>query len=535
MGLAYKQPGDQAYQDDAVAPSGDGNLSRFETDEAPEAPRLPFGPAPLPPREIDPADRRGPMRPDHLSPTRSRLQGWTLAMIFRAGDLAGVAITSLVIGLSGWPDGAWGDTDNLMIPMVAGVALLWSLGATRAYALGHSEGLGRHLVRVGAGFGLTAVILAGLVSAFKPTAESATSLSLWFCVTFVALYGLHTLWWMRVRRWRRDGRLTPNIVVVGATPGAQRLIESALKTQEVAVLGVFDDRLDRAPKRIEGVPVLGDTDALLHHRIMPFVDRVVIAVPSLARSRISQLVQRLSVLPNDVMLLVDYDNVEGRMAALSRLADAPLAQMAGQPGDERRALVKRIQDLVIGSIALVVFAPVLLAVAVAVKLDSPGPVFFRQRRHGFNNEEILVWKFRSMRAETTDATASRQVTADDDRVTRVGRFIRKTSLDELPQLLNVLKGEMSLVGPRPHAVGMKTGSTESARLVAEYAHRHRMKPGMTGWAAIKGSRGPVDTPELVRRRVALDIEYIERQSFWRDLYIMAMTIPCLLGDVKAVR
>ena len=152
-------------------------------------------------------------------------------------------------------------------------------------------------------------------------------------------------------------------------------------------------------------------------------------------------------------------------------------------------------------------------------------MFFRQRRHGFNNEEIVVWKFRSMRADAADARAERQVTADDDRVTRVGRFLRKTSLDELPQLINVLKGEMSLVGPRPHAIGMKTGDVESAELVAEYAHRHRMKPGMTGWAAINGSRGPVDTPAEVQRRVALDIEYIERQSFGLDLKIMAMTMP----------
>ena len=147
----------------------------------------------------------------------------------------------------------------------------------------------------------------------------------------------------------------------------------------------------------------------------------------------------------------------------------------------------------------------------------------------------MVWKFRSMRADAADATASRQVSGDDDRVTRVGRFIRATSLDELPQIFNVLKGEMSLVGPRPHAIGMKTGDIESARLVAHYAHRHRMKPGMTGWAAIHGSRGPVDTPRLVRERVALDIEYIERQSLWLDLYIMAMTIPCLFGDREAVR
>jgi len=200
-----------------------------------------------------------------------------------------------------------------------------------------------------------------------------------------------------------------------------------------------------------------------------------------------------------------------------------------------RVAAKRAQDLVVGTIALVLLAPVMLLTALAVKLDSPGPVFFRQRRHGFHNEEILVWKFRSMRREAADASAARQVAADDDRVTRVGRIIRRTSLDELPQLFNVLKGEMSLVGPRPHAIGMKTGDIESAALVAYYAHRHRMKPGMTGWAAIHGSRGPVDTPELVRERVRLDVEYIERQSFRLDLYIMLMTVPCLLGDTEVAR
>jgi lipopolysaccharide/colanic/teichoic acid biosynthesis glycosyltransferase len=162
-------------------------------------------------------------------------------------------------------------------------------------------------------------------------------------------------------------------------------------------------------------------------------------------------------------------------------------------------------------------------------------VFFRQRRHGFNNEEVVVWKFRSMRHEARDEGARRQVTTDDDRVTRVGRFIRNTSLDELPQLWNVLKGEMSMVGPRPHSPTMVTEGVESSKLVAEYAHRHRMKPGVTGWAAIHGSRGPLHTAEDVRRRIALDVEYIERQSFWLDLHIMAMTLPCLLGDRTAAR
>jgi lipopolysaccharide/colanic/teichoic acid biosynthesis glycosyltransferase len=148
---------------------------------------------------------------------------------------------------------------------------------------------------------------------------------------------------------------------------------------------------------------------------------------------------------------------------------------------------------------------------------------------------VMVWKFRSMKTELTDHTASRQVTKNDDRVTRVGRFLRRTSLDELPQLWNVLRGEMSLVGPRPHAIGMLSGGAEASKLVESYAHRHRMKPGLTGWAAVNGSRGPVDTPEAVRRRVWLDLEYVERQSLWLDLSIMLRTLPCVLGDSVAVR
>ncbi|MCA8904894.1 MAG: sugar transferase, partial [Hyphomonas sp.] len=179
----------------------------------------------------------------------------------------------------------------------------------------------------------------------------------------------------------------------------------------------------------------------------------------------------------------------------------------------------------------IVFSPILLAVAIAVKLDSPGPVFFRQKRHGFNNQLIRVWKFRSMK---TDAAAeermAEQATADDPRVTRVGRIIRRTSLDELPQLLNVLTGEMSLVGPRPHAVGMTTETIQVHDIVGDYAHRHRVKPGITGWAQVNGSRGPVHTREEVRERIRLDLEYVNRSSFWFDIYIMLKTAPCLFGD-----
>lgn len=492
-----------------------------------------FGPDENTPALEDPRDRRGPFRPNRLVPVRSRLELRHVTRTFRLIDAAAIILTSVAATKGLATHGVWQLTLGQLAPLILSLGLLlWGLRALDTYAFTLSEGLGRHFIRVCAALSLAGLPIAAM-DMFAPGLDSA--LPVWFAAGAVALLVLHGLWWSIVSGWRREGKLTPNIVIVGATEAARKLIETALATREVAVLGVFDDRLGRAPKEIAGVPVLGDTSSLLGHKIMPYVDRIVIAVNPSAQPRIRELIDRLRVLPNDVSLVLDSGGEDGRQRALSRIADAQLAQVSGEPADIHRAAVKRVQDLVVGATALLLGWPLMIGVALAIKLDSPGPVFFRQRRHGFNNEEILVWKFRSMRAEAADFAAVQQVRAGDDRVTRVGRFIRKTSLDELPQLFNVLTGEMSLVGPRPHAVGMKTGQTESARLVAEYAHRHRMKPGMTGWAAINGSRGPVDTPELVRRRVALDIEYIERQNFWFDLYIMAMTIPCLLGDRDAVR
>ena len=357
----------------------------------------------------------------------------------------------------------------------------------------------------------------------------------WLLFDLPLILALHGLWQAQTWEWRRQGRLTPNIVVVGATDSARALIGAIASSGEAAVLGVFDDRGERAPTELAGVKVLGDTGQLLGHRILPFVDTIVIAVPARAQARVAHLVERLAELPNDIMLLVDHDRGAGAGEIFARLSQGALHRVSGRPGDERRALVKRVQDLIFASIGLVLTAPLFLFLAIAIPLDSPGPVLFRQRRHGFNNEEIVILKFRSMYADATVPTGERQVSANDQRVTRVGRFIRRTSLDELPQILNVLSGEMSLVGPRPHAIGMKTQAVDSARLVAGYAHRHRMKPGLTGWAAINGSRGPLDSAAEVSRRVALDVEYIERQSFWLDLWIMIATVPRLIGDRHKVR
>jgi exopolysaccharide biosynthesis polyprenyl glycosylphosphotransferase len=196
-------------------------------------------------------------------------------------------------------------------------------------------------------------------------------------------------------------------------------------------------------------------------------------------------------------------------------------------------VAKWLFDKTLGILALAMFAPVMVAIAVAIKLDSRGPVLFRQKRYGFNNELIEICKFRSMYTDRCDANADRLVTKADDRVTRVGRFLRKTSLDELPQLLNVIKGELSLVGPRPHALSAKAADRLYGEVVAGYFARHKVKPGITGWAQINGWRGETDTPEKIQRRVDHDIYYIENWSVLLDLYILLCTPLSLLRAENA--
>jgi Undecaprenyl-phosphate glucose phosphotransferase len=481
------------------------------------------------------AERRGPFRPPRLVTLRDRQSGRNAAHGFRLADVLALALVTVVALDVAAPGSLLDLPVARALPLVVAALttgrLLRSFGM---YRFGRRERAVVHLVGVVGAVAAGAVV--GSVTAWVVPQDVPLRdvLVTWAVPTLVVLVVLHAVWWTLVQRWRSQGRLTPNIVIVGATSHAEQIVADALAERDVNVLGIFDDRLARSPRDVAGVPVLGDVAALVSHRMTPAVDLIVIAVDPTAQRRVQEVMSRLAVLPNDVALVVDDDGAE-RHAAIRRLADSPLSPLDTVADPGRRAFAKRVQDVALSGVALVLLSPVIALIALAVRLDSPGPVFFRQRRHGFNNEEIVVWKFRTMRHETTDHRAERQVTADDERVTRVGRILRKTSLDELPQLLNVFGGTMSLVGPRPHAIGMKTGEEESSALVAEYAQRHRIKPGMTGWAAIKGSRGPMHSADEVRRRVALDVHYIDHQSFWLDAWIMLLTVPSVLGDRSAIR
>jgi Undecaprenyl-phosphate glucose phosphotransferase len=340
-----------------------------------------------------------------------------------------------------------------------------------------------------------------------------------------------------VRRWTKEGRLTRRTAIVGGGEAGEALAQ-AIRNQgdsDVRVIGLFDDRGDdRSPQAEAGPRKLGTVDDLVEFARRSRIDLVIFSLPVMAEGRILQMLKKLWVLPVDIRLSAHSNKLRFRPRSYSYLGNVPVLDVFDRPITDWDVVTKYLFDKIIGSVALVCALPLLLLVAIAIKLDSRGPVFFKQRRHGFNNELIEVYKFRSLRADMTDHSAQKSVTKDDPRVTRVGRFIRKTSIDELPQLINVVfKGNLSLVGPRPHAVNQKIEDRQFDEAVDGYFARHRVKPGITGWAQVNGWRGELTSPEKIKQRVEHDLYYIENWSLMFDLMILAKTPLALLKSENA--
>ncbi len=334
----------------------------------------------------------------------------------------------------------------------------------------------------------------------------------------------------------RRGLLDRYTVIVGGGPLAEMLL-NALSRQscpDLRILGLFDDRDDeRAPDVVAGYPKLGTIDDLLAFARHVRVDQVIFALPITAEGRILAMLRKLWVLPVDIRLAAHANRLRFRPHSYSFIGKVPVFDVLDKPMSEAAVAFKATFDRVVGAILLIVVAPVLAGVAIGVRLTSRGPILFRQQRLGFNNERITIYKFRSLYVDQCDPLAHKLVTRDDPRVTPFGRFIRKTSLDELPQLLNVLKGDLSLVGPRPHAVDAKAADWDYDQVVDGYFARHRVKPGVTGWAQVNGWRGETDTFEKIQRRVEYDLDYIESWSILLDLYILALTPLALMRSSNA--
>ena len=331
-----------------------------------------------------------------------------------------------------------------------------------------------------------------------------------------------------VRYWARTGRLVRRVIIVGGGREGEALVD-ALESEadsDLRICGVFDDRNDdRSPPVVGGVPKLGTVDDLIEFTRRTRVDLILVSLPLTAEDRVLTMVRKLWVLPVDVRLAAHMSKLRFRPRAYSYIGNVPVLDIFDKPITDWDLVVKTLFDRVVGTLMVIALAPMMAAVALAVRFDSPGPVLFRQRRYGFNNELVEVFKFRSMYANQSDAAAAKLVTKGDPRVTRVGRFIRKTSLDELPQLFNVvLTGNLSLVGPRPHAMQAKAEQRLYEEAVDGYFARHRVKPGITGWAQINGFRGETDTDEKMKRRVEHDLYYIDNWSPWLDLQILVRTV-----------
>lgn len=422
---------------------------------------------------------------------------------------------------------------NAQLTLYVGAALIGGLLAAMViqgldgYAIPALRRYVATLARILVGWAVVLAILATIAFFFKIGDQfSRLWLASWFACTAAFLIAERVALAHLLRRWSREGKLQRRAVIVGGGPRAEALIAS-LESQEdsdVRICGIFDDRNnDRSPQIVAGYQKLGTIDELVEFGRLTRLDMLIVTVPVTAEARVLEFLKKLWVLPVDIRLSAHADRLRFRPRSYSFVGTVPFIDVVDKPLADWDAVAKRAFDLFFGVLGLVVFSPVMLAAAVAIKLDSRGPVFFRQKRYGFNNELINVWKFRSMRTDQLDANAAKLVTKDDPRVTRVGRFIRKSSIDELPQLFNVILGNLSLVGPRPHALSAKAENRLYEQVVDGYFARHKVKPGVTGWAQINGWRGETDTSDKIQKRVDCDLYYIENWSIGLDLYILFAT------------
>jgi Undecaprenyl-phosphate glucose phosphotransferase len=384
------------------------------------------------------------------------------------------------------------------------------------------------IIALASAFTLFIALLLGF--AIKVTANySRIFIASWFAASFVGLVGGRAVLKALIAHRQRTGRLGRRVLVVGTGMLAVKMADHLRRhSTEFSVIGFLsaEDMVDGGPRRVANGDIVGSLADVVDVCRAYRVDLVVIALPWSDTEGLDKVALLTSAAPADVRLGTPFIETPFPHKPVSQLSGLPVIDLANRPFAGWTRIWKRLEDILIAAFALVLLSPVLLVVAVLVKLDSRGPVFFAQRRHGFANSEILVYKFRTMRVASDVSQAQR----NDPRVTGIGRILRRLSLDELPQLVNVLQGRMSLVGPRPHAIEHSDGFAAS---VDRYFSRHRVKPGITGWAQVNGLRGEIRTPNDIRRRIEFDLHYVDTWSILFDLRIMLRTLLIVFNSKNA--
>lgn len=347
---------------------------------------------------------------------------------------------------------------------------------------------------------------------------------LWMFFVPIGLIFCHLSLRILIQSLRKMGRNTRRVAVVGATNMGEDIKTTIIEDPSLGMIfkGYFDDRKGLTNERlaVETKILAGNTEELIHLAKNGQIDIVFITLPMQAEKRIKKVLEELSDTTASVYFVPDLLVFDLLRSQWSNFNGIPIISIHDTPFYGVDGLVKRIFDIVMSLLVLLVIAIPMIVIAICIKLTSPGPVLFKQRRYGFKGEEIIVWKFRSMEV-CEDGSKIKQATRNDPRITPLGRFIRKTSMDELPQFFNVLQGCMSIVGPRPHAVAH---NEQYRGQIKGYMLRHKVKPGITGLAQINGFRGETDTLEKMQGRIKYDLEYITQWSLLLDLKIFLLTI-----------
>lgn len=373
------------------------------------------------------------------------------------------------------------------------------------------------------------VFMSGMVETFS------RGLSTFYLATIVIILSA-SRWPFRrlLDRLASKGVIGQRIAFYGADPVSIESIRRVLGASDFAHLkfvGVADDR--PLIKDSPSLPFLGGSEELSALARSGGIDQVLISVRNLPPSRLREIMACLDSVCVDISLIPDQAIDLAPDYRVRMLGSLPVLTLWQRPWRDVSGLVKRMEDLIFASVALVLLSPIMGLAALLIRLTSPGPILFVQPRIGLNNEIIHVKKFRSMYVDKTDSKGLQTTTKADPRVTPVGRVLRRLSIDELPQLLNVFSGDMSIVGPRPHATHMRVGDLYYQEAVRGYAGRHRVKPGITGLAQVRGLRGEIRTLERAKRRVELDQQYMTQWSVWLDLWIMLLTVRAIFMDDDA--
>ena len=351
----------------------------------------------------------------------------------------------------------------------------------------------------------------------------------WFVIGLLYIVASRLMSRALLRLARMGGMNFRRVAILGATPiGADLASEFTAPWMGIRFAGFFDDRRIDGD-RVAGLQVNGSIADLIREARRGVIDVIYIALPLRAELRIGELTRELADTTVTVQYVPDLSGFGPLHARFDLVGNIPTISIVDTPFRGRSALIKRTFDLVGATVGVILISPVLLAIALGIKLTSPGPVFFRQPRYGLDGKTFLIWKFRTMRVMETGKDVQ-QATRNDNRVTRLGAVLRRLSLDELPQLFNVIDGSMSMIGPRPHPINM---NEQQRLLIDRYMQRHIVKPGITGWAQVNGYRGETNTTEKVEKRIQFDLDYIERWSLWFDLKILWRTLRSMWNDPNA--